>query len=239
MMRPGRDEVHIWLREVPDAGTDTDTGTGVDGDPLVLGGAREAAVVLDAGELERAGRFRRAVDRERYTAAHLMLRRVLGGYLGLPPGQVAFTREPCPCCGAPHGRPAPADTASGLHFSLSHAGPLVLVAVAAREVGADVEALPEPATVADLATVLHPAERAELAEAAGTDRLPREFARLWTRKEAYLKGIGSGLGRAPELDYVGSRQPAPAGWALADLDLPAGFAAAVALRGDAPVLVRR
>ena len=237
-MRPGRHEVHIWLREVPAA------GPGSDGDPLVLGGAREAEAVLDAEERERAGRFVRAVDRERYTAAHLMLRRVLAGYLGLPPGQVALTREPCPCCGDLHGRPALADTSPGLHFSLSHAGPLVLVAVAEQPVGADVEALPEPRTVADLAAVLHPAERAELAEADGTDRLPREFARLWTRKEAYLKGIGTGLGRGPELDYVGSRQPGPVGWTLADLEMPSGYAAAVALNreaptGAAPVLVRR
>ena len=237
-MRPHRDEVHIWLREVPGADARSD------GDPLVLGGEREAEAVLDAGERERAGRFFRAVDRERYTAAHLMLRRVLGGYLGLPPGQVALTREPCPCCGAPHGRPAPADPSTGLHFSLSHAGPLVLLAVAERAVGADVEALPAPGSVADLATVLHPAERAELAEAEGTDRLPQEFARLWTRKEAYLKGIGTGLGRGPELDYVGSRQPGPVGWTLTDLEMPPGFAAAVALSleasgGDAPALVQR
>lgn len=189
--------------------------------------------VLDAAERERAGRFVRAVDRERYTAAHLMLRRVLGGYLGLPPGRVDLTTEPCPCCGAPHGRPALADTASGLHFSLSHAGPLVLVTVAERVVGADVEALPEPGTVAELASVLHPAERAELAEADGTDRLPQVFARLWTRKEAYLKGLGTGLGRGPELDYVGSRQPGPEGWTLADLDMPSGYAAAVAVNGAA------
>src|ERR1044072_5075642 len=42
--------------------------------------------ILDAEELERAGKFLRAEDRERYTAAHMGLRQLLGGYLGVEPG---------------------------------------------------------------------------------------------------------------------------------------------------------
>jgi 4'-phosphopantetheinyl transferase len=201
--------VHLWLRET----------AAVPGEPDVL----------DADERARAARFVRAVDRDRYAASHLLLRRVLARYAGLPPQALRFLREPCPCCGEPHGRPALAGLPAAPHFSLSHAGPLALVAVACDPVGADVEVPPTPHTVAGLASVLHPDERAEV-EAAPDG--PAAFARLWTRKEAYLKGLGSGLGRSPELDYVGDRKPGPPGWSLADAPAPQGFAAAVALRAD-------
>ncbi|MFG2620764.1 hypothetical protein ACGFXC_24440 [Streptomyces sp. NPDC048507] len=44
--------------------------------------------------------------------------------------------------------------------------------------------------------MLHPAERAELAEPAASER-PAAVARCRTRKEAYLKGVGIGLGEDP------------------------------------------
>ena len=209
---PGPGVVHLWLRETAAAG-------GLD--------------LLDADERARAARFARDRDRERYIGSHQLLRRVLAWYAGQPPESLRFTREPCPCCGEPHGRPALAGPAGAPHFSLSHAGPLTLVAVAADPVGADVEQLPKPDSVPGLARVLHPDEQAELEQAGfGAEA----FARLWTRKEAYLKGTGAGLGRDPALDYVGCRKPGPADWKLADAAAPPGFAAAVALRAGALLL---
>ena len=213
---PGPGVVHLWLRETAAVPAEPD--------------------VLDAGERERAARFLREADRDRYTASHLLLRRILARYTGTRPELLRFTREDCPCCGAPHGRPALADPAPGIHFSLSHAGALALVAVATQPVGADVEALPSAESVAGLVSVLHPAEQAELV---AEGRTPGAFARLWTRKEAYLKGLGTGLGREPNLDYVGDRQPGPPGWTLADVPAPPGFAAAVALRADTLAAVHR
>ncbi|MEU9793050.1 4'-phosphopantetheinyl transferase superfamily protein [Streptomyces sparsogenes] len=197
--------------------------------------------ILDADERERAGRFVRTEDRHRYTAAHLGLRELLGGYLDLDPATVPFAREACPGCGGPHGRPAVAGTP--LHFNLSHAGDLVLLAFAGSPIGADVERVQPASVVAQVAGSLHPAERAELESLAEADR-PAAFARCWTRKEAYLKGIGTGLSQDPALDYVGTgERPVPVGpWTLADipgahLEAAAadaggpGYAAAYALLG--------
>lgn len=206
--------VHLWMRDTAAVPTEPD--------------------VLDPDERDRAARFVRESDRDRYIASHLLLRRVLAKYTAVPPELLRFTREECPCCSEPHGRPALDGIADAPHFSLSHAGPLALIAVASDPVGADVEAHPKAASVASLTSVLHPAEQAEL-KAAQLD--PKAFARLWTRKEAYLKGLGSGLGRDTQLDYVGDQQPGPEGWTLADTPAPAGFSAAVALRAATLQLV--
>lgn len=55
---------------------------------------------------------------------------------------------------------------------------------------------------------------------------------MWTRKEAYLKGLGVGLSEDPAADYVGSG-PVPArmpGWSLSDVRVPEGHCAALALQ---------
>ncbi|MFE2310760.1 4'-phosphopantetheinyl transferase family protein [Streptomyces sp. NPDC059411] len=208
----------------------------------MIGGLRvdEASPVLDAAELDRAGRFLRPEARHRYVASHLGLRALLGAYLGLAPADVALTREECPCCGGPHGRPALADgqrqdDGGAPHFSLSHSGDVAYLAFARVPVGVDVEAVPGADAVADVVGTLHPAETAELTALAEPDR-PRALARVWSRKEACLKAIGTGLALGLVEPYVGSATaPAPfPGWTLADLPAPPGFAAALALRAADP-----
>ncbi|MGA5873684.1 4'-phosphopantetheinyl transferase family protein [Streptomyces cinereoruber] len=190
--------------------------------------ARYASLVLDAAELARAEEFRRPDDRATYLCAHVGLRRLLGAHLGVAPRSVTMERAPCPCCGEAHGRPALPD--GRLHFSLSHCEGLSLIAVAAGPVGVDIERVPPPHLVTEAAEVLHPAEAAELAALAEA-RVPDAFARVWTRKEAYLKGLGVGLGADPAAEYVGAGPvpAAPPGWYLTDVAVPDGHHAAVAL----------
>ncbi|MCF6522332.1 4'-phosphopantetheinyl transferase superfamily protein [Streptomyces sp. JJ36] len=190
--------------------------------------------LLDEGERARCRQFVREADRDRYRVAHVALRRLLGASLACAPEAVRLVREACPGCGGPHGRPAVAG--APLHFSLSHAGDVVLLGFADRPVGVDVEAAPASGTAEEVAAVLHPAERAELAELPGRDR-PAAFARCWVRKEAYLKGVGIGLGEDPAVSYVGTGAvPASLpGWSLADVPVPRGYAAACAVARPRPV----
>ncbi|WP_052434133.1 4'-phosphopantetheinyl transferase family protein [Streptacidiphilus melanogenes] len=191
--------------------------------------------VLDAEERERAARFLREGDRVLYTVAHTALRAVLAARTGVPAADLRFERAPCPCCGALHGRPRLA-SADGPEFSLSHGGDLVLIGLAPQSapIGVDVERLPGPETVRETTATLHPAERTELAAAAGGPS-PEAFARIWTRKEAYLKALGTGLGREPSADYVGEADPAalPQGWTIATLDAGPTHAAAFAVAASA------
>ncbi|GHG47191.1 4'-phosphopantetheinyl transferase family protein [Streptomyces griseocarneus] len=208
--RPGGTAPHVWLLRIPD------------------GGAPWPQDDLDAGERARAAGFVRPLHRDRYVASHAGLRRLLGAYLATPPGAVELTREPCPGCGEPHGRPAVAG--SPVHFNLSHAGELALFAFADAPVGADVEQVQPPSVVAEVARMLHPTETAEL-DVLPEHARPAAFARCWTRKEAYLKGTGTGLAESPAATYVGAG-PAPAappGWTLTDIDAGPGYAAAIAV----------
>ncbi|MGW5611615.1 4'-phosphopantetheinyl transferase superfamily protein [Streptomyces sp. NPDC003753] len=72
---------------------------------------------------------------------------------------------------------------------------LCLVAFASTPVGTDMETVPDLAVVDEVGAVSQPRETAELS---GVDAVGRPFvsAQVWARKEAYLKGFGTGLGRA-------------------------------------------
>ncbi|AYL40369.1 4-phosphopantetheinyl transferase (plasmid) [Streptomyces fungicidicus] len=191
---------------------------------------RDARELLDAEERARARAFRHDRDRAAYVVAHAALRDVLSVLLGVRAEALPLSREPCAGCGGPHGRPVL--RTPGVHFSLSHSGDLVLVALAPAPVGVDVEGLATNRAVLGAQSALHPAEADELALLPAHGR-PAAFTRAWVRKEAYLKGLGTGLVRDPALDYVGTgplpAAPAP-GWSVRDVLVPAGYAAAVALR---------
>ncbi|MEU4273230.1 4'-phosphopantetheinyl transferase superfamily protein [Streptomyces sp. NPDC026092] len=187
---------------------------------------------LDPVERHRADSFIRPADGLLYAAAHVALRRLLGRYTDTPPQDVRFVREPCPGCGGAHGRPAVAPRS--LHFSLSHSAGLALVGVAAVPVGVDVEKLPRQETVEVCGRALHPGERDELADVQGAERTAR-FGRIWTRKEAFLKGIGTGLSRPSTEDYLGAdARRHPQGWTLVDIPCDATHSAAAAVKGPAP-----
>ncbi|MER8231403.1 4'-phosphopantetheinyl transferase superfamily protein [Streptomyces sp. NPDC094049] len=204
----------------------------VEAETLAGWAGRLAPRLLDAGELRRAQELRRPGDRRNHLVSRVLLRTLLGDLLGIAPEAVRLGRDACPCCGGPHGRPVV--LGGGAHFSLSHTGPLVLLGIGPVPLGVDVERVPDAATVAETASALHPREGAELAALDEASR-PVAFARAWTRKEAYLKGIGTGLGRSAALDYLGTG-PVPAagpdGWAVADVSAPEGYAAAVATAAD-------
>ncbi|MFD7787354.1 4'-phosphopantetheinyl transferase family protein [Streptomyces nojiriensis] len=191
---------------------------------------RLAPDVLDAAERRRADRFVRPQDRGSYLVAHVALRLLLGALLDTAPRDLVMTRDACPECGGPDGRPVL--VGGRAHFSLSHSRDAVFVACASTPVGVDVEALPAPRVVAQSEDFFHPDESAELAALPEAGR-PAAFARLWTRKEAHLKGTGAGLGHGGHRTYLGTGPSAASvhpHWSLADLPAPEGYAAALALR---------
>ncbi|MET9558495.1 4'-phosphopantetheinyl transferase superfamily protein [Streptomyces sp. NPDC006645] len=196
--------------------------------------------LLDAGERARAVSLTHRQDRSTYLAAHVGLRLLLGERLGVHPRDLRFGRDRCAHCGGPNGRPilldapggqggpggpdvrsgpgaSPGPGPGGPYFSLSHCAGVVLIGVADVLVGVDVERLPSRRTVELCLARLHPRERAELLRVRRAER-PLEFCRLWTRKEAYLKALGTGLSRGLDRDYLGAGgEGRPVGWSVVNL----------------------
>lgn len=141
---------------------------------------------LSAAEHQRAQRFVFERDRRRYLAAHCALRELLARHTGRSRDELRFEE-------GRHGKPG----LKGLptcEFNLSHSHDVALVALGDKApIGVDVEMLRPIDDAADLAA-LHftPAEQASWHAAPMADR-DRLFLSGWTRKEACLKAIGTGL----------------------------------------------
>jgi 4'-phosphopantetheinyl transferase len=149
----------------------------------------------------------------------LTLRQVLALYLGEAAEEIEFTT-------GEYGKPRLAAEPPRLAFNLSHSADLALVAVALdREVGVDVERIkPERDLVALGKRALAPEAAAAVREATEPERA-RLFYELWTQHEARLKCLGVGLAADPTW-------PSPP-VAVQALQIDSGFAAAVAVSGDA------
>ena len=145
------------------------------------------------------------------------LRKVLARYLDEDPAEIEL-RE------GPHGKPALADPSSPLRFNLSHSGDLALVAVTqGREVGIDVERIRPRRHLPRLADrALDPAAAATV-RAAPPATQPVVFHEAWTHREAVAKCLGTSL--------WGPMPASPI--AVAQLDPGPGYAAALAVSGDA------
>jgi 4'-phosphopantetheinyl transferase len=205
----------------------------LDGSPATVAALSRT---LSGREAERAGRCRFEADRRRFVVAHGALRRILAGYLDVPPEELRLER-------GRHGKPRLADGAE-LRFNLSHCGELALVAVSRHaEVGVDVDRLRPGLPVEAFAARFFPASDARFVAAApGPMERGERFLRLWTRKEAVVKAAGArltqGLGLPVLTDTDTDVVRDPSGqirgvWSVRDLPVPDGGLAALAVAGAA------
>jgi 4'-phosphopantetheinyl transferase len=136
--------------------------------------------VLDAGERQRAERFRFERDRVRFRRRRAHLRHLLAGHAGGNPAELRFARNR-------FGKPSL--LGSRIAFSASSSGDVAMIAVGSGALGIDVELVRPAAADEDVARRLF--AREEAAAVLGGDS--GDFFRCWTRKEAYVKAIGCGL----------------------------------------------
>ena len=197
--------------------------------------------LLSAEERRRALRMRFPLHRARTVASRGILRTLLGGYLDMEAQDVPIVVEPS-------GRPSLGEEApSRLSFSVSHAGPVALFAIAAdRAVGVDVERLRREMPFEQLAARFFAVSEARALHALPRSLLPAAFFACWTRKEALFKAWGGEGGLVPSLKRftvpitprlapvaVTARGESAswetANWEIRTLDPGPGFAAALAL----------
>jgi 4'-phosphopantetheinyl transferase len=190
---------------------------------------RSMSRLLSADETERASRFFFERDRVRYIVGRAALRMVLGRYLGRRPKDLIFRygANGKPSLVAGSGSPV-------IHFNVAHSEGLALFAFTrVGEVGIDLEwmrDLPDWEQVAEAAFSTH--ELAQL-RACPPERRRDEFFRSWTRQEAVLKALGTGLANTPDA-------AAESAFHVYPLDVAPGYAAAFAaapgVRRPRPIL---
>ena len=181
------EEVHVWRSMLV---------------PGRLGGGADARLLTPA-ERARAGSFRQAADAHRFIIARATLRRLLARYVGEAPDRIVIQST---ASEKPH--VVVAKGGQDVRFNVAHAGALGLFAFALGcEVGVDCETRSSLGRIdAAFAKAFTAAELRALASMT-PDRRADEGLRLWTRKEATLKGLGTGLRISPESLEIGISPP--------------------------------
>jgi 4'-phosphopantetheinyl transferase len=192
--------------------------------------------LLAQDETDRALRFRFRQLYEKFVISHGVLRCLLARYLNCNPADIEFTHG---CNGKPFLK-----LDSALQFNMTHSGQLAVIAFGPGcEIGIDAEQIrpiPDMQQIAD--RFFCPEEASELLSLPETDR-EHAFYRCWTRKEAYLKAMGDGLAAAlgnfrvtvqpnlpARLVHIQNETSAAGAWTVQDIDVSAGYAAALVYR---------
>ena len=167
-LAPG--EVHVWCA-----------------DPTRVSAEALAALeqVLSPEERTRFAAFRVEAARTERIVTRALLRRTLSRYAPRAPTDWRFVE-------GPHGRLAIADGEPGFDFNVTHTPGLAAVAIARAQVGVDAESTERQVPLEIASRYFSASEVARLARMEHA-RACREFLRLWTLKEAYLKARGTGL----------------------------------------------
>jgi 4'-phosphopantetheinyl transferase len=219
--------LHIWCVEADDPAHDLSV----------------VADVLAPDELERARRFRFERDRRRYLVGRTLLRSILSRYLGQRPAALRFGYSE-------HGKPALLDNHSGLQFNVSNSASLVVYAVISRRaVGIDVEHVRELPDIDAIATQFFAPSEARTVQALRQPSKTAAFFACWTRKEAYIKAIGTGLsrpldtfvvtflpGETPRLAWVEDDACETERWSFESFSPADGYVSAVAVEGPRPTV---
>jgi 4'-phosphopantetheinyl transferase len=175
--------------------------------------------ILSCEERRRAARFRFEMDRNRFVVWHGILRTILAYYLNNEPDQLKFSY------GA-YGKPYVPHRSYEIQFSLAHSRELALYAFARkRNVGVDVEYIRELPDVEQMAATYLTEQENEVFKSLPKGRRSKAFFELWTRKEAYLKAIGTGLAQP----FTKINPSVTFGWSIASFTPDPDYVAALAI----------
>jgi len=235
---PGPGTVHVWQASLAV-------------DDARLDALREH---LSPEEDARGARLLDPLAKRRFWAGRGILRSILASYLSADPADIRFGTGPS---GKPFLQAEPPPrvpslsrggtgwgwVSSHLSFNLSHSHDLLVLAVTpGDEIGVDVEVMRDDLDFAPLARTCFSAAEQETLFGLPAELQRVAFYRCWTRKEAYLKGTGSGFSRSSTLFDVTLRSGDEAAlvehrefpadvinWRLYDLDVLSGYCASLAV----------
>ncbi len=137
---------------------------------------------LSEDEKVRGSKYHQLKDRQRFTVSRGLQRYILAQYTSKQASDLQFTLGD---------NKKPLIAGSTLQYNITHARDYILLAVSNGQIGADVEHIDPAFNFSDILPAhFSPQEIAFIAQQDSQLR----FYRLWTRKEAFLKATGQGLG---------------------------------------------
>ncbi len=214
------DEIHLWWTNFNVSEEDLDILRGY----------------LTASERDRWMNFRFSLKRNQYEISRAVLRCVLSRYLDQDPAsiQISTTHQ-----GKPY---LVKDT--GLYFNLAHAADHAVIAVGhVKKLGVDLEEVNQDRNVENLARRVFSQLELEEYLSLPVEKRTAGFFNGWTRKEAYLKAMGVGIGaslrefavslapeKPPKLIWVKGQPVEPQCWSIQHLERHPGMIGALAVR---------
>lgn len=138
---------------------------------------------LDPEERSRSYRYYKDTDRNQFIICRAILKIVLAAYTKVDAKNIRLDY---------HLNKKPyLSSHPGLYFNVSHSAEFAVIAISRNKVGIDIEYLAKDFTFTDLLPdVFH---SNEVLTIQNTENQKHTFYKLWTRKEALVKGLGTGI----------------------------------------------
>jgi len=217
--------VHIWKARIEDSALDIE---------------KLHMEILSQDEKKRAVRLKSAKDKKRFIASRAFLRKSLSKYLDTSPSEIKFIYNK-------FGKPSldPEYHPQNIRFNLSHSKNLALYAITKnREIGIDVEYIRCVDKADKIVGRFFSKDEGEFYYSQPKNKKNWAFFTLWTRKEAYSKARGMGIG-LPTREFDLELSPHNLGhtnniraknkeskWSLIDIEIDSEYLAALATEGN-------
>jgi 4'-phosphopantetheinyl transferase len=138
---------------------------------------------LNSKELDRAERFHKELDRNRFIICRSILKFVLAAHTKLEVKNIYLDY---------HLNKKPyLSSHPWLHFNISHSEDFAVIAISHNEVGIDIEHVSEDFNFTSLLPVIFDDNEISMIQNAVNKK--HAFYTLWTRKEAFVKALGKGI----------------------------------------------
>jgi 4'-phosphopantetheinyl transferase len=202
----------------------------------------DCRLLLSSRELARASTYRFADVQRTFIVSHACARLILGKCLSVPPSELRIDER----CG---GKPEVTWPNEGAQFSQSHSAGLFALAVTCGCcVGVDVECVSRLRPWKEIARRFFTTRECDALLSLPKGEQLTSFYKIWTEKEAYLKGTGEGLSRSlrafqAERWYEGNgvivdeMRSGGDPWMLANFDAGKGYVGTIAYCCGTPKIV--
>ena len=205
-----------------------------------FGQAVHLKTYLTSDEIEKAYKYKFDTDRSRFIIGRAFLRKMLGDILDFDPFQIKIESDN-------YGKLFLSNEQyQHLHFNLSHSDDYIIYAFCTRdEVGVDIEKIDSLINHLEIARNHFTNDEISFLQSTNQQALiVDKFFRIWTRKEALLKAVGTGiltdlrkievLSNTIDLIAANSQNGSPSisKWIINDLNIDINYKAAIAYRGN-------